>query len=88
MNSDHLKLLYSGLTKFVEATHVVIPFTEANQEPSCCSCKEIEKKNHEKETETDRISEDGRKEGEQCSSHLVYIFKSVNFSYEAHYNTR
>lgn len=44
MNSDHLKLLYSGLTKFVEATHVVIPFTEANQEPSCCSCKEIQKK--------------------------------------------
>lgn len=64
MNSDHLKLLYSGLTKFVEATHVVIPFTEANQEPSCCSCKEIEKNKimRKRQKQTGSVRMEGKKE--------------------------
>lgn len=63
MNSDHLKLLYCGLTKFVEATHVVIPFTETNQEPSCCSCKEIEKKiMRKRQKQTGSVRMEGKKE--------------------------
>lgn len=30
--------LNNELTKFIEATHIVVPLAEAQHEPACCNC--------------------------------------------------